>query len=254
MSIRTIRIFLFLFVSIIIFTFNGIVTNPFAVISSLFTPIRVYLYESVHAQSGSVEVQNLRKENSMLSAQLTKLKEIKKDNVALRSQFMNTTISSLKLIPARVVGFKGAFNNPDIFIIDQGSSSGIKKGMAVVLEDVLVGKIREVNNTYSEVLLVTNKDFTTLGITLDHNSPGIVRGLEDFIFFDHIVITDTILKGEKVLTKGELNSQGLGIPPGLVLGSITKVNKSESKPFQNALIMSPLDFRKITTLFIVSEN
>lgn len=254
MNIRFLGIFFLLLLSIVVFIFNSVFSNPFSAISSVFNPVRVYLYKSAHAESESGILQKMQNENAALTKKLVQMSELKKDNEALRSQFLDTKIASQKLLPAKVVGLKGSFSNPTVFIINQGSNNGIKEGMGVILKDVLLGKVGKVNNAYSEVILVTNKEFTTLGVALDHNSPGIVTGFEDLIIFDHIVITDTISMNEKVITKGELNAQGIGIPPGLILGSITKINKLESKPFQNALISTPLNLGKISTVFVVIET
>lgn len=254
MGFRTVGVFFFLILSLIIVSFGRNISSPLNFLSSIFTPSRIYVYGIVHAAPESGELQRLKSENANLSEKLIKLKEIERDNIALRSQFKDTTVSSQKLLPARIVGFKGPFNNPNIFLIDQGSAAGVKKDMAVIIKNTLVGKISKVDNKYSEVMLITHKNFTTLASTLDHNSPGIITGFDDFMFFDHVVITDTISKGEKIITKGELNSNGIGIPPGLILGSITKINKSDTKPFQNALVATPLNLSKITTVFVISEN
>lgn len=254
MGIRTVGVVFFLILSIVLISFERNFSSSFSFLSSIFTPGRIFLYEQVHAAPDSGELQSLKAENKSLSEKLVKLKEIERDNIALRSQFKDTTISSQKLVPAKVAGFKGSFNNPHTFLVDQGEGAGIKKNMAVIIKNTLVGKISKVKNNYSEVMLITNKDFTTLASSLDHNSPGIISGFDDFMFFDHVVITDTISKGENVISKGEIDSNGIGIPPGFILGSITKVNKSETKPFQNALVATPLHLSKITTVFIISEN
>lgn len=254
MGTRAIVTLSFLCFSLLVVLLSPFLYSPVSFISTVFNPSRAYLYGVIHASSQTSETEKLKVKIASLEEQLIKLKEVEKDNVALRSQFKDTSITSQKLLPARVLGMKGSLNNPSAFIVDQGSGSGVKKDMVVILKNVLVGKVSKVQNNYSEIILVTNKDFTTLGNSVEHNSPGVITGFEDFIVFDHVVITDTLSRGEEVVTKGEINSSGVGIPPGFVVGTITKVNKSESKPFQSALVKTPLQINKISNVFILSEN
>lgn len=253
MGKRLYLILSFLFVSILIFIFSNALSFPFDFISRLSSTPRAFLYSAVFAEDSSSELDKLKKENLKLREELVNFSEIKKDNEALRSQFVEQFIPSKNLLTARIIGFSGNLENPDSFILDQGLKSGVKKNLAVVSGKVLVGKIGKVTEYNSEVILLFNKNFSTLGVGFKNNASGIVRGLEDFIIFDHVVITDNLSKNEEVVTKGEGNLEGKGVYPDLIIGKIERINKIESKPFQDAIIKSPLEFRKLTTVFIVTE-
>lgn len=250
MDKRTYVILGFLIISVIIFIFSEALSSPFNFISNLFSGPRSALYSKVFAGK-ETELDQLKKENLKLREKFVEYSKIKKDNEALRAQFEEQFIPSQKLLPAKIVGFKGNLNNLNSFILDQGKNSKVKEGMAVVLGKILVGKIGKVTLYNSEVILPFNKNFSTLGVTLQNNASGIVAGQEDFIIFDHVVITDNLSQDEEVVTKGEENVDGNGIPPGFIIGKIEKINKVESKPFQDAIIKIPIDFKKLTTVFIV---
>ncbi len=245
---------IFLGISACIFLLSQtVIVSPFYFVSSLFSVPRASLYSLVHANSNSDELSQLKKENVRLRELLQELHAIKKDNIALRSQFEDTTISSSTLLPARIVGFKGSPQNPTSFVLDQGSNSGILKDMPVIVGKQLVGKIIDVNPYFSEVMLVIHKNFSAIAETGEHKSPGIIQGYDEFILFDHVVITDTISKDENVITKGELGRNGVGIPPGFIIGKIIKVNKSDTKPFQSATVQTLLDFNSLSTVFVVKQ-
>lgn len=228
--------------------------TSFSFVGQVISPLRASLYGVSHAQErGSSEMDKLRAENTKLLSKMVDYNNLKKDNEALRSQFQSTAISSQKLLPAHIVGFKGSLTSPDVFILSVGTRSNIKKGMAVVSGNNLVGEIKNVSPYFSEVILVQNSNFSTLGVTSENNSPGIVKGEEDFIIFDHVVITDTISKNETVTTKGEQNGSGVGIPAGLIIGKITDVNKSETQPFQSGIVKSLVNFQKLSTVFVVTQ-
>lgn len=245
---------IFLSISICIFLLSQtIIVSPFYFVSSLFSIPRFALHSLAYANSNSDELSQLRKENIKLKELLQEMSTIKKDNTALRSQFEDTTTSSSTLLPARIVGFKGSPQNPTSFVLDQGAKSGIIKGMPVIIGKNLVGKIIDTNPYFSEAMLVTHKNFSTIALSGDHNSPGIIQGFDEFILFDHVVITDTISKNENVITKGELDKNGVGIPPDFIIGKIEKVNKSDAKPFQNATVQSLLDFNSLSTVFVIKQ-
>lgn len=243
----------FLILSFFIFFFSKSLSSPVDFLSSLFSFPRASLYGFAHAQSAPTEYEKLQDENKKLREKLTELNFLRQDNAALRSQFQDTTIPSEKLLPAKIVGFKGSIFAPSSFILNQGEKSNIKKGMGVIAGHELVGKIWNVSRYYSEVILPTNKDFSTLGVSAENNTPGIVAGQEDLILFGDVVITDTISKNETIETKGEKDVAGIGLPAGLIIGKVKTVNKSETQPFQSAVVESLVDFKKLTTVFIITN-
>ncbi len=241
----------FFFISLILFFSSNFLSSPLDTLTQLFSYPRANLYSFAHAQGTDSETEKLISENKKLREQLSQMHFLKTDNDALRSQFQDTVVSPEKLLPARIIGFKGSILAPSAFILDQGEKSSVKKGMAVVLGHELVGKVGKVTPYYSEVNLAKNKNFSTLAVSVDNNTPGIIVGQEDFMLFGDVVITDTLSKNETITTKGDMDSSGVGIPPGFIIGKIKTINKSETKPFQSAVVESLLDFKKLTTVFIL---
>ncbi|MGE5042255.1 MAG: rod shape-determining protein MreC [Candidatus Levyibacteriota bacterium] len=253
MQKRLVLISSFIIFSLLLYFSSTVFSSPLGFVASLFSVPRASLYSFAHAQNTPTQLDVLQNENKKLREQLAQMNFLKQDNAALRNQFLDTTIPSEKLLPARVIGFKGSIFLPTAFILDQGVKSGVKKGMAVVIGHQLVGKIGNTSDYYSEVYLPINKNFTTLAVSTDNNTPGIIAGQEDFMLFGDIVITDTIAKDETVATKGEKDVSDVGIPSGLIIGKIKTVNKSETKPFQSAVVESLVDFKKLTTVFVVTK-
>lgn len=238
---------------IILFFFSSTLSKPIDFIVSILSFPRTGLYSVVYAQGKLTREDTLLIENKKLSEQLAKMDSLKRDNDALRSQFQETTQLSTDLLPAKVIGFTGALNNPTTLILNQGENNHVRSGMAVIVGANLVGKIGKTTHWSSELILPVSKKFSTLGVTSEHNSPGIIKGEEDFILFENVVITDFISKNEMVVTKGEKGLNGLGIPPDLIIGKIVLVNKSETQPFQSAQVKSLVDFKKLTIVFIITK-
>ncbi|RJP47579.1 MAG: rod shape-determining protein MreC [Armatimonadetes bacterium] len=219
---------------------------------------------------GKNNEQNLsevEKYNKELEQKLIDYENLKKDNEAFRSQFdsdltpikseltgvENSTVTIDNLIPARVIGTKGRVNNPDKLIIDKGEDDGVEMGAGVVFEKNLVGKIGRISKKYSVVILPLNRDFSTVGKTLEGNAQGIVQGEDGLTLFDRVLITDQLIQGDLILTKGDVMEGGVGISPGLVVGKIIEVNKGDSNPFQEAQVKSLVDYSKLNLVFVIGK-
>lgn len=198
-------------------------------------------------------VAQLKNENKQLIEKMADYQKVKQDNNAFRDQFAQTQDQADKILPARVIGFTGKASLPASLVINKGTSQGVKLGMEVVEAKNLVGRIGKISAQYSVVVLPVNTNFETVGKTAENAADGIVQGEDDFILFNNIPITDTLKKGDAVLTKGDVNDQGIGLKPDIVIGKVASVSRIESKPFQTALIQSLIDYSKLTEVFVVLE-
>ncbi len=241
----------FILFAILIFFNNNIPPVKIAVtfFQNIFVGPKGMLY-SVKS-SGETPQSTLAKENIALNKKLIDYNKIKKDNEAFRSQYETESTRAYKLLPASVIGFTGRFAHPTTLIIDKGSQDNLKIGMAVILKDQLVGKIGKVTPVYSEIILSSNSAFSTVGVTTEGNIPGIINGQNDFILFDHVAAESKITVGETILSKGDVNSDGIGIPPGLVIGKISSVAHAASLPFQNAKVESKIVSSRLSRVFVI---
>lgn len=211
----------------------------------------LYATKISNSPKDSQEIKKLKDEINLLQKKLADFNLIKKDNEALKNQFNTQEIKSSKLLPSKIVGFSGTLERPYIFIIDKGKNEGVKKGMTVVYGNNLVGKIQSSSEEISEVELLTNKNFSTLGKITSTNAIGIIKGEEDFVLFDKVPITENIESDELVATKGELNKDGIGITSDIIVGKISSINKKENRPFQNAKIVPLVNFSRMVMVFVI---
>ena len=193
----------------------------------------------------------LLEENEKLRQKIVDYERLKRDNQVLRDQFETGATREYKLLPAKVIGSLGSFRRPQTLIIDQGQKSGVVQGTAVVLKSNLLGKVETVSENYSKINLTHNEKFSTLARTSETNALGVARGAEDFILFDQVSINDNISIGQLLLTRGEINEDGFGIPPDFIIGKISEVDKNESLPNQSARIESMMDVSQINIVFVV---
>lgn len=216
----------------------------------------VSLFETAKGKLTKEEA--LRLEIAQLRSQLVEQRELEKEIQALRDQFAVTTPPSKNLIPAKIVGlmsFLPGLTLPDQLIIDKGEKDGVKKGCMVVYKNTLLGRVTKTSPHLSVVDLTFKKGFSITAQTSQTGALGVVRGLGDGeIILDTVVLSDTLKKGDYVLTKGSMQEDGTGSPPGLIIGTILSLDKKPSALFQTARLLRPLDVTRLSTIFVISAK
>lgn len=236
-----------LVISILLLAFwaTGLLNIPVSFVAQVFSPIRRAEVSGLNQQKISDEVTLARK--------LIDQRKLEEDNVALRGQFAVTNPSPSNLLPASVVGIPGFIPGngiPDAFIIDRGSRDGIKKGSAVVVENNLIGTVSDLSLSQSKITLLTDKSISITG-KLESGASGVIRGTGDRIQFGNVLLSENVEKGSLVLTKGDVDLNGVGVPPDLVIGKVLSVEKKSSDLFQTADVSSLIDFSKLSTVFVI---
>lgn len=121
-----------------------------------------------------------------------------------------------KTLPAQVIGTSGS-DESQVFTIDKGEDEGLKRDMAVITADGIVGKVREVFKRTAQVLAI-NDQSSGAGVILEETRiRGILRGnAEGQPQIVGILADNRIKPGEKVLTAGGDQIFPRGLPVGVV--------------------------------------
>jgi rod shape-determining protein MreC len=124
-----------------------------------------------------------------------------------------------KTLAAQVYGSSGSVGS-HVFYIDKGSDDGLKRDMAVITADGIVGKVRDVFPHSSQVLAV-NDQSSGAGVILETTRVrGILRGnASGQLEVVGLLADERIKAGEKVLTAGG----DMIFPRGLPVGEVQKV-------------------------------
>jgi rod shape-determining protein MreC len=209
------------------------------------------------------EIGRLQSENEIMQEQLEQLTlvnvqtiELKEENERLRELLgfkethPNYTLVAAEVvaqeIPAQVIG--GESNNLIQAIrIDQGSESGIEKGMSVVTARGLVGRIEQVGEGWSQVLLLTDETSAVAAYGLEGRASGMVEGTGDGLMMRYVPHEQRVEPSDVVLTSG----LGGGFPKGLVIGTIAEVHRSDVNPWQEATIRTTLDVSQLEYVFVI---
>lgn len=218
-------------------------------------PMQRELFSLTHQQDAKSEREQLREENRKLLTQAAKLKEIEKENSALRDQFETDDPAPDKLTPAAVVGFPSFIPGESSItqlLIDKGADDSMKVGQVVVFKDNVIGRISQVSPHLSVVSVITHRDSLFTAKTSKTDALGLARGQDGGgVLLDNVVLSDKLQRGDIVITKGDVAANGQGYPPNLVVGKIVSVSKSPSDLFQTAQVQSLVKFSSLKIVFVI---
>jgi len=163
-------------------------------------------------------------------------------------QFRETLSSTI--IAAEVVGrdpsswFKS-------FTINKGEKDGVRKGMAVISPEGVIGQIFKTAPSHSVVLLVTDYNSAIDSIIQRTRAKAIVEGGgENRCQLKYLLRAEDVVAGDRVVTSG----LGGNFPKGLMIGEIRKVDKKGHGIFQYAELVPSVDFTRLEEVLIIKES
>jgi len=176
---------------------------------------RNYFYlRGVRAENRQLkqEIQDMRIQQVRLSedaAQARRLQTL----LAFKEQYIAKTVA------AQVIGSSGSDLSRVVYI-DKGENAGIKRDMAVMTADGIVGKVLLVYPTVSQVLLINDQSSGVGAILEKTRLQGVLRGTPNGeVMLERVMSDETVPVGETLLTSGGDQI----FPKGLPVGTVTKV-------------------------------
>jgi rod shape-determining protein MreC len=133
-------------------------------------------------------------------------------------------------------------------IINRGSNDGILRGMPVVNDQGLVGRVDAVIADAARVQLITDPA-SSVNVRLQNAEvKAALRGSVTGDVSIDLIPQDTIVQnGDLVLTSG----LGGGYPPDLIIGQVVDVQKREFDLFQHATVQPVVDFNGLQIVLII---
>ncbi|HEV2306028.1 MAG TPA: rod shape-determining protein MreC [Candidatus Acidoferrales bacterium] len=175
-----------------------------------------------HAENSKLaeEVGQLRLKNEQLEGQAAEAVRLAR-LFGFRQQNAN-----IPMVAAEVIGANADSNSHTVFI-NRGENDGIRRDMAVITPDGVVGRIVEALPDTSQVLLITDRESGLGGLLAGTRTHGVVNGTGDpLLRLDYVNTNEKVADGAEVLTSGEDRIFPKDLPVGTV--AWTKA----SSPFQ----------------------
>ena len=131
-----------------------------------------------------------------------------------------------KMIGARVIGATPGMGTRSV-LIDRGTQSGVRRGMAVVTPDGIVGTVIAVFPFASQVRSVTDPGFAAGVESQKNHVHGVLKGLgTSSARVDFVPTGQKVEDGEMFFTSGEDRI----FPKGLPVGKVTSVRRRSQFP------------------------
>ena len=236
--------------------FENPVKNTFYLISA---PVQKVLWQAGDRTSDFFEAvyrakylkkeqEELERENQRLLSEIAGFAELEKENEILRQALEIGLEKEFKLVLSEIIN-KDA--TQDSILLNKGFMDKISPGMTVITQEkVLVGKISKVYENFSSVELISNKKSEFSARIAEEEISGLIQGQGRFLLsFNRISQNVKIFKGDIVLTDVLDND----FPPGLLVGKVKEIKKSDTEPFQQAEVSLFFDIKKISYLFIITD-
>jgi rod shape-determining protein MreC len=192
------------------------------------------------------ELERLREENRRLQSELARQEELRQENrrlswlLALRDEVQAPTVA------ARVIA-EDAANWSRTVVIDRGREHGIREGMPVLVVEGLVGRVIRTAPKQSRVLLLTDPSSAVAALDQQSRARGICRGDGTAMRFDYAGRDERIEAGNAVVTSGT----GGVFPRGLIVGRISRVDRSGDGMFQGVSVAPVTDLGRLEEVLVL---
>lgn len=226
------------------------VENIFKDISMFFNKVVMYPFTALNSdkdenQNESYLIQ--KNVNATLEKEIAELKNVLE---------LNKTLTEYDIENATILSRNKSywFNN---LTIDKGKKDGIKKDMAVITKNGLIGKISKVSYTSSEIKLLTSDDVNykvSVAIkTNDSDNYAILNGYDkenNLLKVTGVDKNTTAKKDDVVVTSG----LGGMFPGGIYVGVVEKIESDKYNLSKNIYIKTAQDFNDIHYVTVLKEK
>jgi rod shape-determining protein MreC len=257
---KRLLLFLFILVSFSLMTYQSS-TKHFIPVTFLHSALNS-LYELKGSLKNTITAPFRRalireEENERLKAELAQLQQQRQayyealsENKRLKRLLELREIESRYVTSAQVIA-KNIDQWSNILTIGKGAKHGLGKNMAAITEKGLVGKLSDVSSSYSQLLLLTDINFSVAVRLQESRTEGVLSGTGfRTCRLKYIPYEKKVENGDVVITSG-LDSL---FPPGIPVGFISKISKKEVGLFQNIEILPFVDDRTIEVVTIIKRQ
>ncbi len=204
-----------------------------------------YIYlRGVRAENRQLkeQIEQMRLDQVRLSEDAAQARRLQ-NLLAFKEQFIAKTVA------AQVIGSSGS-DTSRIVYIDKGENAGIKRDMAVITAEGIVGKVLLVYPSVSQVLLISDQSSGVGAILEKTRLQGVLRGTTNGeVALEKVMSDEQVPVGETVLTSGGDQI----FPKGLPIGTVAKVEKGKDL-FLNIKIKPAASLSKLEEVLVLVEK
>ena len=207
-------------------------------------------YRSIENHINFYKDYNLTKEElEKLKSEKYEVQYLEAENKRLKKVLDDIIYLSDSIVAKVIIDKQSPFLRS--IIINKGSKNSIKKGMPVLSNNYLIGKVVEVNYLTSRILLLSDLNSKIPSVLAPQNIQAVVSGTgKDYGIIEH---TKDDIENDLNKIDSIIYTSGLGglFKPGIPIGKISKDSKNKVNFFSD---FTQLNYIKITSFSIGDKN
>jgi rod shape-determining protein MreC len=232
-----------------------------AIANNVIFPFKYVLHAAYENSTSGVHnflrIKGIQKENEQLQNEVKEFKaksvlleDLLRENEKLRNalNFRSKNVMS-RLLPAEIIGRSGS-NWFNIIEINRGSADKVATDSAVINSEGLVGRVFDVSQYSSKVLLITDPSSAVSVLDTAMGDMGIASGNSiGPLKIRYLSATATVKIGDKIITSGMSDI----FPKGVIVGVVRSVNKKDYDVFQKVDVDPAVNFSRLDKIFVVTK-
>lgn len=201
------------------------------------------------------ENEELKARVDELTIENTQLQQDKYELIVLRELYsLDNEYSSYEKVGARVIS-RDAGNWYSSFIIDKGTSDGIKIDMNVIAGGGLVGRITATGAHWSRVKSIIDDDSNVSAQVLSNSDICMVNGnLEMYsdgvISFSQLIDEDNEVTAGSKLVTSNISDKYL---PGILIGYVNTIEPDSNNITKSGTLTPAVDFEHVSDVLVIIQ-
>lgn len=228
--------------------FTGSLVNVQAWFSARFVAIQDFF-------TSPRDIASLRQRNAELEGEVAELQAqvIQLQQQVGETEILAALVDYMRASPAntyRAAAVIGRDPSPFLHyvIINRGSNDGFLRGMPVVTDQGLIGRIDAVIADAARVQLITDPA-SSVNVRLQNaeTEASLIGSVTGDMTLEMIPQDINVQPGDLVLTSG----LGGGYPPDLIIGQVVNVRSRDFDLFQQATVQPVVDFNRLEIVLVI---
>ena len=196
------------------------------------------------------ERERLRAELTELQSRVADYEEIKRENERLKGLLKFRDDAYPKATAAKIIG-RDPVAWRETVLLDKGGEHHIRKDMAVVVAEGLVGRVLEQGPFVSRALLLTDPDARVSALTSESRAQGVVAGDgSTTLKMTYLELESGAAVGQTVLTSG----MGGLFPKGIMIGKIISLERDADGLHLVAKVEPAVHFSKLEEVLCIGSS
>ncbi len=206
--------------------------------------------------SGYVNLVKTQRENQRLMARIAALERdmVRLEELDRSNQRLREILRFRARLDGPVYGARVIARDPlpwfRTLTIDRGERDDIRRGMAVVSPQGVVGQVAEVSQTAARVLLLTDHSSGIDAVIQRSRARGIVQGSDEVCLMNYLRRDEDVAVGDRVMTSG---LDGI-FPKGVIIGEVVEVVPRHRGLLQAGVVRPSAQLDRLEEVLVVDAT